>query len=124
MNMQPNTPLPAAEVAYVAAGIDRLIGLIRWLSPGGISLTAAATLSTLERAGPHDGRVVHVTITEAGREFIAARRVVRTQRLAVLLGELNPADQVALAAAVPAMKALASAQRADQPAAASSSGQH
>ena len=37
----------------VAAAIERLIGLFRSLSPAnGLSLTAAATLATLERCGP------------------------------------------------------------------------
>ncbi len=39
--------------AGVAAGLERLIGLFRSLSPpDGLSLTAAATLATLERSGP------------------------------------------------------------------------
>jgi DNA-binding MarR family transcriptional regulator len=47
--------LPAAarpQAADVAAGLERLLVLIRRLSPAGLSLTAAATLSTLERSGP------------------------------------------------------------------------
>jgi DNA-binding MarR family transcriptional regulator len=37
----------------LAAGLERLIGLFRRLSPpSGLSLTAAATLATLERSGP------------------------------------------------------------------------
>jgi DNA-binding MarR family transcriptional regulator len=41
---------PAA--AEVAAGLERLLVLIRWLSPAGLSLTSASTLSALERNGP------------------------------------------------------------------------
>jgi DNA-binding MarR family transcriptional regulator len=131
----------------VAAGLERLLSLIRWLSPRGLSLTAAATLTTLERSGPrrltelaadegvtqpamtqlvarleasglvercadpHDGRVVHVQITDAGRDLVARRRTVRAERLSGLLAALSPADQEALAAALPAMNALASARR-------------
>jgi DNA-binding MarR family transcriptional regulator len=40
------------RAAEVAAGLERLITLIRWLSPPGLSMTAAATLGTLERSGP------------------------------------------------------------------------
>jgi DNA-binding MarR family transcriptional regulator len=40
------------EAAEVAAGLARLLVLIRWLSPPGMSLTTAATLSTLEQSGP------------------------------------------------------------------------
>src|ERR1700730_8846687 len=39
--------------AGVAAGLERLIGRFRSLSPpSGLSLTAAATLATLERSAP------------------------------------------------------------------------
>jgi len=41
-----------AQAADVAAGLARLLVLIRWLSPPGMSLTTAATLSTLEQSGP------------------------------------------------------------------------
>jgi DNA-binding MarR family transcriptional regulator len=134
--------------AGVAAGLERLIGLFRSLSPpSGLSLTAAATLATLERSGPRrltslavqegvtqpamtqliarlqdsglvrrdadpgDGRVVQVRLTEAGREMLALRRAVRAERLAAILARISPEDQAALAAALPAIDALASAQR-------------
>jgi DNA-binding MarR family transcriptional regulator len=139
------------EAADVAAGLERLVALIRWLSPPGLSLTTAATLGTLERSGPcrltalavnegvtqpamtqlvgrlaeaglavrsadpADGRVVHVQITEAGREFVARRRAARAERLSALLARLSQADQDALAAALPAINALASAQRDNVP---------
>ena len=132
----------------VAGGLERLIGLFRWLSPpSGLSLTAAATLATLERSGPcrltwlaeregvtqpamtqliarlqdaglvtrasdpEDGRVVQVRITDDGRAMLAHRRSVRAERVAVLLARLSPADQAALAAALPAIDALTSGQR-------------
>ena len=148
-------PVPSAPVlaeralaAGVAAGLERLIGLFRWLSPpSGLSLTAAATLATLERSGPRrltalaaregvtqpamtqlvarlqdaglaervadpaDGRVVQVRITAEGQAMLAGRRAVRAQRIAGLLARLSPDEQAALAAALPAMEALASAQR-------------
>jgi DNA-binding MarR family transcriptional regulator len=136
--------------AEVAAGLERLIGLFRWLSPpSGLSLTAAATLATLERGGPRrltalaaregvtqpamtqlvarlqdtglvdrvpdaaDGRVVQVRITAEGRAMLAGRRAVRAERVAGLLARLSPDEQAALAAALPAMDALANAQRDD-----------
>jgi DNA-binding MarR family transcriptional regulator len=133
--------------AAVAAGLGRLLALIRWLSPPGMSLTTAATLATLDRSGPirltalaanegvtqpamtqlvgrledqglairradpADGRVVHVLITDAGREVVADRRAIRAERLSSLLTKLSQADQDALAAALPAMDALVSLQR-------------
>ena len=135
------------QAAEVAAGLERLLALIRWLSPPGLSLTTAATLGTLDRSGPcrltalasnegvtqpamtqlvgrladaglvargadpEDGRVVHVRITDEGRELVAGRRAARAERLSGLLTRLSPSEQDALAAALPAMNALASAQR-------------
>ena len=132
----------------MAAGIERLIGLLRWLSPpSGLSLTATATLATLERSrparltalaasegvtqpamtqliarleeaalvtratDPADGRAVEVRITAEGQALLARRRVYRAERLTGMLAELSPEQQVALAAALPAMEALTSAHR-------------
>jgi DNA-binding MarR family transcriptional regulator len=135
------------EASDVATGIERLVSLIRWLSPGGMSLTSAATLATLEQSGPWrltalaasegvtqpamtqlvgrlaeaglaergadaaDGRVVQVQITPAGRDFVERRRQVRAERLSGLLTRLRPEDQAALAAALPAIRALTSVDR-------------
>jgi DNA-binding MarR family transcriptional regulator len=155
--MHPGTETSGGrQAADVAAGLERLLVLIRWLSPPGMSLTTAATLSALDRSGPcrltvlaaeqgvtqpamtqlvarltdqglaarradpSDGRVVHVQITDAGREFVARRRAARAGKLAGLLAMLSPADQAALAAALPAMDALANVQR-DGPLAAAGS---
>ena len=134
--------------AGVAAGIERLIGLLRWLSPpSGLSLTSTATLATLERSGPArltalaasegvtqpamtqliarleeaalvtratdpaDGRAVEVRITAEGQALLARRRFYRAERLTGMLAELSPEQQLALAAALPAMDALTSAHR-------------
>jgi DNA-binding MarR family transcriptional regulator len=135
------------QAAEVAAGLERLLALIRWLSPPGLSLTTAATLTTLDRSGPcrltalasnegvtqpamtqlvgrlaeaglatrcadpADGRAVQVQITDAGRKLVARRRTARAERLSALLSRLSQVDQDALAAALPAINALASAQR-------------
>jgi DNA-binding MarR family transcriptional regulator len=141
--------------AGVAAGLERLFGLLRRLSPpSGLSLTAAATLATVERSGPcrltwlaaregvtqpamtqliarlqdaglvgrtsdpDDGRAVQVRITADGSAMLARRRAARAERLAGMLAQLTPEDQAALAAALPAMDALASVQRDDPLAAA------
>jgi DNA-binding MarR family transcriptional regulator len=132
----------------VTAALERLIGLFRSLSPpDGLSLTAAATLATLERSGPcrltalaayegvtqpamtqlvdrlqgmgllertpdpTDGRVVQVRITGDGRALLARRRAERAERVAELLMRLSPGEQALLTAALPAMEALANAQR-------------
>ena len=147
---------PRPTVGEVAAGLQRLFALIRWLSPPGLSLTSGATLATLERSGPcrltalaasegvtqpamtqlvgrladsglvarradpDDGRVVYVELTPEGRDLITRRRAVRTERLSVLMARLSQADQDALAAALPAINALASVQRDEQLASAGS----
>jgi len=132
----------------VTAALERLIGLFRSLSfSDGLSLTATATLATLERSGlcrltalaayegvtqpamtqlvdrlqgmsllertpdPTDGRVVQVRITGEGRALLARRRAVRAERVAELLMRLSPGEQALLTAALPAMEALANAQR-------------
>jgi DNA-binding MarR family transcriptional regulator len=65
-------------------------------------------------ADPDDGRVVHVQITDAGRDLLAGRRSARAERISGLLAMLSPADRDALIAALPAMNALAAA-RTDDP---------
>jgi DNA-binding MarR family transcriptional regulator len=57
-------------------------------------------------ADPEDGRVVHVQLTDEGREFVARRRGIRAERLSGMLARLSKADQDALAAALPAITAL------------------
>jgi DNA-binding MarR family transcriptional regulator len=138
-------PLDALAAA-LAADFERITGLLRSLSPAGsgLSMTAAATLASIERSGPQrlthlaaregvtqpamtqlisrledgglvrrepspdDGRVVLVTITDAGRATVARRRGVRAERLAVILAQLSPAHQEALASVLPALDSLAS----------------
>ena len=138
--------------AALTVDLERIMGLYRSLTePGGLSLTAAATLAAIERFGPQrltslaaregvtqpamtqlisrledagqvrresdpdDGRVVLVTITDAGRATLARRRDSRATRLAVILAQLSPDHLVALDAARPALDALASVPRADDP---------
>jgi len=136
----------------LAAGLERVIGLFRSLSqPSGLSMTAAATLATLERNGPSrltllaaregvtqpamtqlisrlaeaglasreadsaDGRVVQVRITDEGRATLMRRRAGRAAKLAAILAQLSPEHRAALAAALPALDALAAARREDEP---------
>ncbi|HEY4461351.1 MAG TPA: MarR family transcriptional regulator [Streptosporangiaceae bacterium] len=134
----------------LAAGLERLIGLFRRLSPpSGLSLTAASALGSLERSGPSrltwlavregvtqpamtqligrlqdaglveraadpgDGRVVQIHITADGRAVLARRRAARAELLAELLAQLSRDEQATLAAALPALEALASARHDD-----------
>jgi len=89
----------------------------------GVTQPAMTQLITrLEEAGlarrgasPADGRVVMVAITDAGRATLAARRAVRSERLGAILADLSPGHLAALAAALPALDALASLPRRDDP---------
>jgi DNA-binding MarR family transcriptional regulator len=65
-------------------------------------------------ADPDDGRVVSVELTQEGRDLLAQRRAIRADRLSVLMARLSQADQDALAAALPAINALANVQRDEQ----------
>jgi DNA-binding MarR family transcriptional regulator len=141
-----------ALAAALAADLERIVGLFRSLSPGGLSMTAAATLASIERFGPQrltllaaregvtqpamtqlisrleesglvrrepspeDGRVVMVVITDEGRATLARRRAGRTERLSGIVAQLSPDHRAALATALPALDALASVPREDDPA--------
>jgi len=59
--------------------------------------------------------VVLVRLTDEGRAILARRRAVRAERLAEILARLSPEEQAALAAALPAIDALANAQQAPLP---------
>jgi len=119
--------LSLTSVATMAAlertGPDRLTVLA---SRAGVTQPAMTQLiSRLEDAGlvrreadPADGRVVRVTITDEGRATMARRRAMRAERLAVILAQLSPEHRAALAAALPALDALASARRDEDPVAA------
>ncbi len=124
---------------------EALYGLVTLAVKNGpreISLTAASTLSTLDRTGarrltdlaviegvtqpsmsvlvtgleqaglaerrpdPADKRVVLVTLTAAGSDYIRARRRVGAATFADLIDKLPDDEAAALAAAVPAMNRL------------------
>jgi DNA-binding MarR family transcriptional regulator len=82
--------------------------------PEGVSQPAMTQLVTrLEKDGlavrgddPADGRVVVVSITDAGRTAVARRRDGRAEALSVLLARLQPADHAALVAVLPALDRL------------------
>ena len=67
-------------------------------------------------ASPEDGRVVMVVITDEGRSVLARRRSVRSERMAAIIAQLGPEHRAALASALPALDALASIPRDDDPA--------
>jgi DNA-binding MarR family transcriptional regulator len=88
-------PSPAladrALAAGVAAGLERLIGLFRWLSPpSGLSLTAAATLATLERGGPR--RLTALAAREGVTQPAMTQLVARLQDTGLVDRVPDPAD--------------------------------
>jgi DNA-binding transcriptional ArsR family regulator len=67
-----------ALAGEVAAGLERLIGLFRSLSPpDGLSLTAAATLATLERSGPQ--RLTALAVREGVTQPAMTQLIARLQ---------------------------------------------
>lgn len=83
-------------------------------APEGVSQPAMTQLVTrLEKEGlaergsdPADGRVVVVSITDAGREAVDRRRRGNAAALAERLDQLPAGDRVAIIAALPAMERL------------------
>jgi len=121
---------PASGLSMTAAatlaGIDRLgpQRLTVLATREGVTQPAMTQLiSRLEESGlvrrepsPDDGRVVLVAITEQGRATLAHRRSARAERLAAIIAQLSPDHRAALGAALPALDALASVPREDDPA--------
>jgi DNA-binding MarR family transcriptional regulator len=61
----------------------------------------------VERSGdPNDKRVSLVSLTDAGREYLARRRSTGTAAFAALVAKLPPDEAAALMAAVPALERL------------------
>jgi DNA-binding MarR family transcriptional regulator len=111
---------PRQELSLTAASTLRRLErsgphrLSELFGPEGVTQPAMTQLITrLEKEGlaargsdPADGRVVVVSITEAGRAAVARRREVRARALAELLRGLPPDDHAAILAAIPALERL------------------
>src|SRR6202047_4128693 len=77
--------------AGIAAGVERLIGLVRARSPAdGLSLTAAATLATLERSGPR--RLTGLAVQEGVTQPAMTQLIARLQNAGLVRREADPAD--------------------------------
>jgi DNA-binding MarR family transcriptional regulator len=75
----------------VAARIERLLGLFRSLSPpSGLSLTAAATLATLERSGP--SRLTSLAANEGVTQPAMTQLIARLQESGLVSRTADPAD--------------------------------
>ena len=118
----------AGDLSMAAASVLARIGrdgpqrLSELARTEGISQPGMTQLVTrLERDGlvrrsasSGDRRGVLVEVTEAGRELVGARRVQRAEALQEMLARLDPADQEAIHAALPALARLVEA-RATRP---------
>jgi DNA-binding MarR family transcriptional regulator len=120
---------PAGELSMTSAAT---LADIERLGPQRLTLLAAREgvtqpamtqlISRLEEGGlvrrepsPGDGRVVLVAITDEGRSTLTRRRAARRERLAGIIAQLSPDHRAALAVALPALDALASIPRDDEP---------
>src|SRR6201985_966681 len=73
------------------AGVERLIGLVSSLSPAdGLSLTAPATLATLERSGPR--RLSGLAVQEGVTQPAMTQLIARLQDSGLVRREADPAD--------------------------------
>ena len=121
---------PAGGMSMTAAAT---LAAIERLGPQRLTVLAAREgvtqpamtqlISRLEESGlarreasQEDGRVVLVVITDEGRAMLARRRAGRAERMATIVAQLSPEHREALAAALPALDALASVPRDDDPA--------
>jgi DNA-binding MarR family transcriptional regulator len=77
--------------AEVATGLERLFGLFRSLAPpSGLSLTAAATLATLERSGPC--RLTSLAAREGVTQPAMTQLVARLQDAGLVTRDPDPSD--------------------------------
>ena len=106
-----------ALATELTAGLERLIGLFRSLSPpSGLSLTATSTLATLERSGPC--RLTSLAALQGVTQPAMTQLVARLQDAGLADRAADPADgrvaQIAITRAGSALVARRRAVRADR----------
>jgi len=77
--------------ADLATTVQRLFATLRRFSPPGLSLTAAATLATLEREGPQ--RLTELATAEGVTQPAMTQIVTRLERDALAARAADPADR-------------------------------
>src|SRR5262245_54177493 len=82
------TAAPARDVAVALEGVTRL--LRRMVSPEGMSLTAVATLATLERQGSR--RLTAPAVSERGSKPAMTQLISRLEAEALVRREADPND--------------------------------
>ena len=87
----PAAPEERALAAGVAGRLEPLVRLLRSLSPqNGLSLTAAATLGTLERSGPH--RLTSLAAREGVTQPAMTQLIARLEQARLVRRAPDPAD--------------------------------
>jgi DNA-binding MarR family transcriptional regulator len=124
-SLSPATSGLSMTAATTLASIERLgpQRLTQLAAREGVTQPAMTQLiSRLEDGGlvrretsREDGRVVLVSITDDGRATLARRRAARTKRLTGIVAQLSPEHRALLGSALPALDALASIPRDDDP---------
>ena len=90
MNISVGSP-ERALATQVAAGLERLVGLIRSLSPpSGLSLTATSTLATLERSGPC--RLTSLAASQGVTQPAMTQLVARLREAGLVERAADPGD--------------------------------
>jgi DNA-binding MarR family transcriptional regulator len=114
--LMPSQPMSLTAVSVLrsleTSGATRLTELA---TAQGVTQPAMTQLVTrLERDGyverggsPHDARVVLVSLTQSGEEFLRHRREMRAAHLSDLLDRLPADDRAQILAALPALNLLA-----------------
>jgi DNA-binding MarR family transcriptional regulator len=83
----------------VAGGIERLLSLLRWLTPpDGMSFTAASTLATLDRSGP--SRLTQLAVTEGVTQPAMTQLVDRLQDSGLVTRTQDPGDRRVVAVSI------------------------
>jgi DNA-binding MarR family transcriptional regulator len=94
----------------VATGIERLLSLLRWLTPrDGLSLTAAATLATLDRSGPC--RLTLLAANEGVTQPAMTQLVARLEDAGLVTRTQDPNDRRVVAVGITAEGSARLAQR-------------
>ena len=84
-------PRARALATEVAAGLERVVGLFRSLNPpGGLSLTAAVTLATLERSGPC--RLTSLTASQGVTQPAMTQLIARMKEAGLVERAADPDD--------------------------------
>lgn len=114
--LMPSQPMSLTAVSVLRSlETSEATRLTELASAQGVTQPAMTQLVTrLERDGyverggsDHDARVVLVSLTDAGQEFLHLRREMRAAHLGDLLDRLPPEDRTRILAAIPALNLLA-----------------